>query len=160
MSVSHLGRNKEGWMVAESPYFRIFHNHSQEQVEKIANVAEKTRLEMYRKWFGNSGPEWSPKCEVYLHPTAQEYAEGTGVPPNSPGHSRIDQDPKAGRVAGRRMDMRCDNPNMLDAVLPHETTHVVLAGMFGSFFVPRWADEGIAVLTEPDSELAALNVTV
>src|SRR2546423_9176713 len=38
---------------------------------------------------------------------------------------------------------------MMEAVLPHETTHVVLAGMFGNHDVPRWADEGIAVLTEP-----------
>ena len=38
---------------------------------------------------------------------------------------------------------------MLTQVLPHETTHVVLAGQFGPVQVPRWADEGMAVLTEP-----------
>jgi hypothetical protein len=38
---------------------------------------------------------------------------------------------------------------MLTATLPHETTHVVLAGQFGDHYVPRWADEGMAVLTEP-----------
>jgi len=38
---------------------------------------------------------------------------------------------------------------MLEAVLPHETTHVVLAGQFGRHHVPRWADEGMAVLSEP-----------
>ena len=52
-------------------------------------------------------------------------------------------------VVSRRMDLRCDNPGMLDAILPHETTHIVLAGMFGNHDVPRWCDEGIAVLTEP-----------
>jgi hypothetical protein len=49
--------------------------------------------------------------------------------------------------------MRMDGPNILDAVLPHETTHVVLAGMFGNALVPRWADEGIAVLTEPNEKV-------
>jgi hypothetical protein len=34
-------------------------------------------------------------------------------------------------------------------VLPHEATHVVLAGRFGDHPVPRWADEGMAVLSEP-----------
>src|SRR5205823_11409625 len=34
-------------------------------------------------------------------------------------------------------------------VLPHETTHAVLAGRFGPFNLPRWADEGMAVLSEP-----------
>ena len=47
------------------------------------------------------------------------------------------------------VDLRCDEPHLFDSVLPHETTHVVLAGRFGSHNVPRWADEGIAVLTEP-----------
>jgi hypothetical protein len=37
--------------------------------------------------------------------------------------------------------------------LPHETTHVVLAGRFGKHQVPRWADEGIAVLTEPAAKV-------
>ena len=49
--------------------------------------------------------------------------------------------------------MRCDHQNMLETVLPHETTHVVLAGMFGPHAVPRWADEGIAVLTEPSDKV-------
>jgi hypothetical protein len=42
---------------------------------------------------------------------------------------------------------------MLQAVLPHEVTHVVLAGNFGEQPVPRWADEGIAVLTEPRNKV-------
>ena len=50
--------------------------------------------------------------------------------------------------------MRLDSFGMMDAVLPHETTHVVLAGQFGSLPVPRWADEGIAVLTEPPAKVA------
>jgi hypothetical protein len=51
------------------------------------------------------------------------------------------------------MDMRTDAPGMLEAVLPHETTHTVLAGHFGSHAVPRWVDEGVAVLTEPTEKL-------
>jgi hypothetical protein len=34
-------------------------------------------------------------------------------------------------------------------VLPHEVTHTVLAGQFGGKQIPRWADEGMAVLDEP-----------
>ena len=148
-TVRHLGRNKEGWQVTETQYFRIFHNQPPEQIEKVAAVAEKTRRDMYRKWFGNDGIDWTPKCELILHPTGNDYSRMTGVSPTSPGHSRIERDPSGQRVLSRRMDLRCDNPGMLDAILPHETTHVVLAGMFGNHDVPRWADEGIAVLTEP-----------
>ncbi len=51
------------------------------------------------------------------------------------------------------MDMRLDAPDILEAVLPHETTHVVLGGMFGYTLPPRWADEGIAILSEPRAKL-------
>ncbi len=135
--------------MAETGSFRIFHNQTRDQIEKIAAVAEKTRQDMYHKWFGNDGATWSPKCEIVLHNTASDYSRATGVASASPGHSRIERDPNGQRIISRRMELRCDNPGMLDAVLPHETTHVVLAGMFDQHHVPRWADEGIAVLTEP-----------
>ena len=54
-----------------------------------------------------------------------------------------------GRPVVRRIHLHCDDVNMLTAILPHETTHVVLAGEFGEQLLPRWADEGMAVLTEP-----------
>src|SRR5262249_30197631 len=74
---------------------------------------------------------WTPKCELVLHQTGADYQKMTGVAATSPGHSRIESDPTGKRVVSRRMDLRIDHPGFLDAVLPHETTHVVLAGMFG-----------------------------
>jgi hypothetical protein len=50
--------------------------------------------------------------------------------------------------------LRVDYPKMLDAVVPHEVTHVVLADLFPSRQIPRWADEGMAVLSEPPAEQA------
>jgi hypothetical protein len=149
--VRHWGQNKEGWQVAETPNFRIFHKENSEFVERVAQIAENTRLAMFRKWFGSDGVEWQPTCELILHPNAGAYTQMTGVPGNSPGHSRIESG--SGRIVARRMDMRLDAAGMVDAVLPHETTHVVLAGMFGIVEVPRWCDEGIAVLSEPDDKI-------
>src|SRR5262249_3691326 len=57
------------------------------------------------------------------------------------------------RVLLRRIDLPADNPDMLTAVLPHETTHIVLVGRFGPHCVPRWADEGMAVLSEPQARI-------
>jgi tetratricopeptide (TPR) repeat protein len=152
-TIQHHDSAGQGWHCAETTHFRIYHKQARDYAEKVALVAERTRYEMYRKWFGDGGPDWNPKCDLYLHPTAQDYARDGAASPNSPGHSKIDHDRTTGRVAFRRMDMRCDNPTMLEAVLPHETTHVVLAGQFGPVFVPRWCDEGIAVLTEPPHEI-------
>jgi tetratricopeptide (TPR) repeat protein len=149
VAVRHYPRNATGWSMAETAHFRIFHNQSPDLAEQVARGAEETHVSMYRKWFGKDGADWNPKCDLYLHATAQDYNRATGVPTNSPGHSRIETDPSATRVVSRRVDLHCENPTMLQCVLPHETTHVVLAGQFGNFQVPRWVDEGIAVLAEP-----------
>lgn len=149
--VRHSPRPVDGWNVAETTNFRIVHRQSNDLAEKVARVAEKTRLEMHRKWFGNPPEDWNPKCDIVLHANAEEYARSTGESPQSPGHSRIESD--GPRVMSRRMHLRCDDANMVIAVLPHETTHVVLAGQFGNKPVPRWADEGMAVLTEPREKI-------
>jgi tetratricopeptide (TPR) repeat protein len=145
VAVQHYARNAEGWLLAETESFRIYHNQPQELAQRVAEVAEHTRVDMQIKWFSGTNV-WAPKCDVYLYADGRQYSQATGQY-NSPGHSsvRIEN----ARVIVRRIDLHCDDANMISAVLPHETTHVVLAGEFGGQFVPRWADEGMAVLTEP-----------
>ena len=58
----------------------------------------------------------------------------------------------ANRVTARRVNLRADHPQLLSAILPHEVTHVVLADLFRQQQIPRWADEGMAVLAEPLAE--------
>ncbi len=144
--VHHWDQTWNGWSIADSKHFRIFHQNSPDLAEQVAAVAEHTRRTIGLKWFGKE-TDWDSPCEIFLYPTAEDYAWATGAPPVSPGHSsfRVDQ----GRVYYRRIDLRCDDARLLRAVLPHETTHTVLAGMFGNRQVPRWVDEGIAVLSEP-----------
>jgi tetratricopeptide (TPR) repeat protein len=149
VAVRHLGKGAQGWEVAETTNFRVFHKQQRDLAEKAARAAERTRTAMYRKWFGSAGEAWNPRCDVYLHASAQDYSQATGQSAALQGHSRIESDRDTGRVVARRIDLHLDHPRLLDAVLPHETTHVVLAGQFGSHQVPRWADEGMAVLTEP-----------
>jgi hypothetical protein len=145
VAVRHADRNAQGWLLAESPNFRIFHKQSAELAEQAAQSAERARAQVLQKWFG-SGDSWSLKCDLYIHPTADDYSHETGKY-NSPGHSTIRIE--NGRMVVRRIDVHADDPSMLPAVLPHETTHVVLAGAFGERLVPRWVDEGVAVLSEP-----------
>ena len=135
------------WNVAETDSFRVFHKDTAQFAEKAAGIVEATRAGMTRKWFGEEPAAWSPRCDIYLHATGEGYAKETGAPATAPGHSTIDL--ANGRVVRRRVDIRMDDANALIGVLPHETTHVVLAGRFDAHHVPRWADEGMAVLSEP-----------
>jgi hypothetical protein len=144
--VKHTPRQGNGWAVAESANFRIYHATSEQKVEAIARLAEATRVVMTRKWFGEAPATWSPACVIYLHPTAQGYSKATGAPVDAPGHSRLKQEGE--RILERRIDLPADNPS-LSFVLTQETTHMVLAGRFGAHCVPRWADVGMAVLSQP-----------
>jgi tetratricopeptide (TPR) repeat protein len=147
VAVKHTPRQNGGWAVAETAHFRIYHALSEDRAEKAARVIESTRLAAARKWFGEEPTPAGRKGEVYLHPTGLGYSRATKAQPNAPGHSTISL--QQGRVSDWRIDVRCDDEHMLTARLPHETTHVALAGHFGKHHVPRWADEGMAVLSEP-----------
>lgn len=151
VATQHVDRGADGWARVETANFRIFHTQSRETAEQVAQIAEKTRAEMGQKWFGGIKESWNPRCDLFLHATSADYSKATGVPQGSPGHSSIKHE--GARVLERRIDLHCDNlPNLLQAVLPHEATHVVLAGQFDQP-VPRWADEGMAVLTEPRTKI-------
>jgi hypothetical protein len=148
--VRHGPRDAQGWEVAETQHFRILHKQSRAFAERTAQVAEQTRLVMHRKWFGVDGEPWEFKCQIFLHASARDYSNHTGQPSNFPGHSHIERDPSTGRIISRVIHLHCEDPETLvNAILPHEATHVVLAGRFGKAKLPRWADEGMAVLTEP-----------
>jgi tetratricopeptide (TPR) repeat protein len=150
VAVKHLSGNAQGWQVAESQYFRVLHKQTPEVAEKVARVAEATRAEMTRKWFADQCEDWTTKCDIYVYNTAAEYQQqNPKVAPGTPGHSHIETDRKTFQVVLRRLHLHCESFNWLETVLPHETTHVVIAGQFGTPQVPRWADEGMAVLAEP-----------
>ena len=148
-NVQHYAKNPQGWFVAETPRFRIYHNQPRELVDKAAQIAERTALTMARKWLGKDQVDWSAKCEIVLHAASADYTKMTGVSSTAPGHAQIESDSTTGRVISRRLHLRCDHPEMLTVTLPHETTHVVLAGHCEPHAIPRWADEGIASLSEP-----------
>jgi hypothetical protein len=119
--------------------------------EEVARVAEATRAEQAKRWGANSGPSsWDPRCEIVLFPTAADYSRETMQPLESPGFSSMGMN--EGQIVLRRVHLRVDHPNLVKAVLPHEVTHVVLADLFPHQQIPRWADEGMAVLAEPHSE--------
>jgi hypothetical protein len=129
----------------------VFAEGQRDLAEQVARAAESARAALVKRWGDpNPGVPWSPRCEVILFPTAAEFSRATGQPPESPGISTMRM--TDGRIDGRRINLRADHSNVVKAVLPHEVTHVVLADLFPHKQIPRWADEGIAVLSEPTYE--------
>jgi hypothetical protein len=147
VTVKHQDRGSDGWARAESTNFRLMHNQQREFAERVLRVAEQARAAGMEKWASSSRGDWKPVCEVFLYATAADYAKATSKPADSPGHATYQV--KAGAVIGRRLDLRADEPNLLTCVVPHEATHLVLGDLFADAPLPRWADEGMAVLAEP-----------
>lgn len=150
IEMRHVPAHDRSWAEVETANFRVIYYESRGVAEQAARVAEMTRSAVSRKWFGEEAAPWSPKCVIFLHPNADFYARLTGKAKDSPGHSKlVAEKANLERVVERRIDLHCDVPEMLTHVLPHEATHAVLFGRFGRHELPRWADEGMAVLSEP-----------
>ncbi|MGC8639056.1 MAG: peptidase MA family metallohydrolase, partial [Isosphaeraceae bacterium] len=138
------------WHVYESANFRVYHVDA-EIALKASRAAEAVRSKQAKRWGSvATRSTWSPKCEIYLYPKPKDFAQMTGQPETSPGFSTMGVN--GNRVIARRVNLRADHPQLLTAILPHEVTHVVLADLFTEKQIPRWADEGMAVLAEPVSE--------
>jgi len=138
------------WQVHETPNFRIFHCDAR-LAQAAGEAAESARADQAKRW-GSPALQrpWVPRCEIHLYPTGKAFAQATGQPENSPGFSTMVSN--GNRVTARRTSLRADHRQLLTAILPHEVTHVVLADLFTIQQIPRWADEGLAVLAEPNAE--------
>jgi hypothetical protein len=145
-----VSENATPWEVLETPNFRIFH-HNATLAESAGQVAESVRIVQAKRWKSPALQRpWTPPCELYLYPTGKALALETKQPESSPGFSTMMCN--GNRVVARRTNLRADHPRVLTAILPHEVTHVVLADLFTTQQIPRWADEGMAVLAEPRAE--------
>ncbi len=140
-----------GWKKAESANFRLLHAQEATYAEQFLRAAEQHRAAAFSKWANATPGTWEPTCEIYLHVNGASYAQATQQSATSPGHSSIKM--PNGKITSRRIDLRADNPDLAGITLPHEITHVVLADLFPDGSLPRWADEGMAVLSEPRSQV-------
>ncbi len=56
---------------------------------------------------------------------------------------------RSGHIVVRRVDVRATRAGWKTQALAHELAHVVLADRFDTDALPRWLDEGMAILADP-----------
>ena len=141
-------RTSGAWKLVESPNFRCWCQMADDQARQLATSCEAWRDRLRATWMCESVRErWLPKCEILVFPDRTQYNCALNRPGDlSVGCTRMKFD--QGRTVFRRIDLRADVGDWLNAALPHELTHVVLGERFGGRSLPRWADEGIAMLSE------------
>jgi hypothetical protein len=108
---------------------------TEETAKQLAETAEAARKDLALKWLGKELPPFAEPCPIRV--TLQDAAPG--------GATSIAFD--RGQVLSRDMHVEGALERVRVGVLPHEITHV----LFAEFFrrpIPRWADEGGAVLGE------------
>ncbi|MBS0204304.1 MAG: hypothetical protein JSS49_15480 [Planctomycetes bacterium] len=147
-AVSLTVKRSGAWILVESPSFRCWSQLPESDARLLAESCETWRNRLRTTWISEPAPEaWVPKCEVLVHPDRTAYNQALRRPGDvSVGSTIMNFD--QGRTVQRRIDVRADASDWSNAALPHELTHVVLGERFGGHALPRWADEGIAMLSE------------
>jgi hypothetical protein len=108
------------------------------QSHALADQIERVYLE------GAARGAVSPRCVIVLHKTRAGYAAAVGPGAGQTSGRSLVQS-RAGRVISRRIDVLVDEHNNAPA-LAHELTHILLGCHYGYQRIPRWADEGLALL--------------
>lgn len=118
----------------------VIHCPDEQLARELGDAAEKYRKELAVLWLGKALPDWSRPCPVTVHVGPHLGAGGATT-------FVFDR----GEVYGWRMTIQGSRERLLDSVLPHEITHMILASHFRRP-LPRWADEGAATTVEHISE--------
>jgi RNA polymerase sigma factor (sigma-70 family) len=101
----------------------------------VGQYAEHHRKAEALRWLGKELPPWPGPCPLRVTVTLSGAGGATSF--------AFDK----GKVLSRDMHVQGSLEQILASVVPHEVTHTVLADHFRAP-VPRWADEGIAILAE------------
>ncbi|HLJ93532.1 MAG TPA: hypothetical protein VKU02_10120 [Gemmataceae bacterium] len=125
-------RSPNGNFLVEAPTPQI--------ARQVGDWAEHYRKEKAIQWLGKEMPPWPEPCPLHVKITFG----GSG------GATTFNFDFAHGQV-WQTMQIEGALDRLLASVLPHEVTHTVFAYYFRCP-VPRWADEGGAVLSEDDLE--------
>ncbi len=138
------------WQLHETASFRVHYQGARELAEQVARIAEERRGTISEKWSGPLGGAWKPKCEVYLYPNGEAFAEATRLQASNTGRAEVQL--KAGQILARKLELRADDATILNDALPRELTHIVLGDLFYDQAPPKWAEIGMAVLSTSETE--------
>lgn len=94
--------------------------------------------------------QWDNRVKIYLHPSLADFQKATGQPEWSHGMASY---------FDKTIHSYEANERFLNAVLPHEITHLVFRDFVGlQNQVPLWMDEGVAQWEEDEKREEALRL--
>lgn len=137
-----------GVRTLSTTHFTIRSRSTATELQHLGERCESLRAELRTKWFEPEEIDhpWTPRCELVIHADVRSYLREVPGGERTVGSSWIQT--VRGRVVTRRIDVRGDR-DWFDGAMPHELTHVLLADRFVDAPMPRWAEEGLALLADP-----------
>lgn len=105
----------------------------------VGRRAEELREELAQEWLGADLSDWTEPCRVIVNTDSERLMGDTNY--------------LIGRTRITRWRMELNGPldRILETLLPHEIVHTILASHFHAA-IPRWADEGAALMAEDPLE--------
>jgi hypothetical protein len=136
---------------AVSENFQIDCRSPRHDARLVAKSCEQWRRRLLLTWRPqDQEANWKVDCQVIVHSSRQSYLGAVGRGGQySLGSSWLEFEKKL--VSKRVIDLLPDSSGELDA-LAHELTHVVVADYFDGKQLPRWADEGMAILADSNEK--------
>lgn len=148
------GRVRDGaWQIAlpgdwnhrQSAHFDVYARNDL-VAERLAEAAEFHFIGL-SDWLNTSDAhDWSPRCELRIHATLADLRENTGA--RGATHALTQTRRQGDRVLLRQINLVQDDPDLLASTLPHELTHILLAGRQLGDELPRALEEGLALQAE------------
>lgn len=154
LAAQAAGEGVANSMRAESTHFVVTSFQGGPNASDVSMRCERILAQRRRECLGQAeATTWQPKCQVVLHSNLNSYRRATGQgSAQTVGCTLIST--HAGRVSQRRIDLLVQDVDRALAALPHEMTHVLLADVFPKSPPPRWAEEGLALLSDPADKRA------
>jgi len=136
---------------AVSPNFQIDCRSKGHDARQVALLGERWRDRLLETWRPQDEPiRWKVSCQIIVHPSRHSYVTALGRgSQNSLGSSWLEFEKE--QVSKRQIDLLPDHSGELCA-MAHELTHVLVADYFGGKQLPRWADEGMAILADSEEK--------
>lgn len=114
---------------------------------QLAAECERLLSVLRKDWFALEEIAWRPRCRVVVHAERSSYVAAVGAAGRfTVGSSRVRL--ARGRVIERRIDLLALTTAEALKNLRHELVHVLFAERFPHRAPPRWAEEGLALLTD------------
>jgi hypothetical protein len=116
----------------------VVHADSPAAAKRVGDAAETYRKDLAKLWLGKELSDWSAPCRIDF-----DEADRAG------GATEISY--SEGKVLFHKVRVRGSLEGVVKGPLPHELTHVLFAHHFGRR-LPRWADEGGAIVSEGEAQ--------